>query len=130
TDLSKGSLEEEQVTTRFNADSHRALPLFRTHDGALRLGGAHGESLPVPREGKLSKDELKSIMKHTVPVPGSVVRGKDERHQLPEPWREITVLRDLVVLPHHIDEDGTVHPASVGGRKLLLDDVLGLLAVE
>lgn len=128
--LSKEPVDEERVSTRFNADSHRALPLFATADGALRLGGVHGDPLPLPRGGKLTRDELAAIMRHSVPVPASVVRGHNEHHQLPEPWRDIAALRDLVVLTQHVDRNGDVHPASVGDQQLLLDEDLGLLAIN
>ncbi|PRW64943.1 CRISPR-associated helicase/endonuclease Cas3 [Actinopolyspora mortivallis] len=129
-DLSKLELEEEQATTRFNADSVRVLPLFVDSDERLHLGCPSGPELPAPEGDRLTRDQAVAIMRHTIPVPGSLVRDRDESHRLPEPWRKLWPVQDLVVLRQPVDASGQVHPARVGKRAFVLDPDLGLREVS
>ncbi|MEU6131368.1 CRISPR-associated helicase Cas3' [Saccharopolyspora sp. NPDC047091] len=127
--LSEELVDEEQATTRFNADSVRVLPVFIDGSGELRLGHPAGERLPIPERDRLSREEAIAVMRHTIPAPGSLVRDRDENHTLPEPWHALWPLSDLVALPHRVDDEGNVRPARVGRKFLLLDPELGLCDV-
>lgn len=124
--LSEELIDEEQATTRFNADSVRVLPIFTDDTGIPQLGKPGGDALPEPEGDRLTREQAITVMRHTIPVPGSLVRGRDDSHVLPAPWNALWPLNDLVALPHRVDSTGEVHPACVGRRWLLLDPELGL----
>ncbi|APU15572.1 CRISPR-associated helicase Cas3' [Actinoalloteichus fjordicus] len=131
-ELSAGDMPpEDHAATRFNADSVRVLPCYEGVDGALRLGGPNGETLPVPdAQGRLSRAELISVMRHTIPVSGHLVLGRGEDHVLPSPWRDIWPLGDLVLLRHSVDEAGQIGTARIGDREFVLDADRGLVEVK
>ncbi|GAA0523055.1 CRISPR-associated helicase Cas3' [Saccharopolyspora thermophila] len=128
-ELSEEQIDEEYASTRFNADSMSVLPLFELPDATLHLGSPAGPGLPTPRGNRLSRDQAIAVMRHTIQVPGSLVRGRTDEHRLPEPWRKLWPLRDLIALYHRVDETGRIYPARVGSRSLLLDSALGLTEV-
>lgn len=119
--------DDQQASTRFNADSQRVLPCFVLPDGELRLHGPDGPRLPAPQDGTCTADQLGLIMRHTIPVPGSLVREHGDGHRFPPAWAGMHLLDELVVLYQQVDHTGAVHPARVGDRTLTLDHVLGLV---
>lgn len=128
--LSERAVDEQQARTRFNADSEQVLPLFETPDGVVRLGSPDGSPLPDMDGRGMTREHTREVMKHIVPVHGSLVRGHNERHRLPEPWGGIWPLNQLIALRQRVDASGTVHPAQIGDRSLVLDPTLGLRRVD
>ncbi|MDP9643942.1 CRISPR-associated endonuclease/helicase Cas3 [Actinopolyspora lacussalsi] len=127
-ELSDGLLPEERASTRFQADSERGLAYFVGADGVPRLDGPEGPALPRPSDGKLSREELISVMRRSVPMPRGPLSSMppDRLPRLPRLWRDIWPLGELVALEHPVSEHGKAAPARVGERMLWLDDDVGL----
>ncbi|MFF8932315.1 CRISPR-associated endonuclease Cas3'' [Streptomyces longwoodensis] len=92
---------EELLTTRLGADTGRVLCAYVQRDGSLSLSpdGADG-AVPGLNGKALSRDEAAAIVAHTAPVPGTWVReGGDAEKDHPARWREVSTLRDVVLLP-------------------------------
>lgn len=117
------------VTTRFNADSVRTLPVFTDTEGRLWLDQACSSPVPGVDEAP-RKADCRVIIDHTVPVSGDHwLKRHGARPALPESWHRNVHLRDLVLLPHTRTPDGSFSPATIGDREFYLDNTLGLVRV-
>nr|WP_281373676.1 CRISPR-associated helicase Cas3' [Haloechinothrix aidingensis] len=126
--LSEHEVDEEIVATRFNADSVRVLVCFETPDGQLRLGSPTGDGLPTPDpDGHFTRQQLATVMNHSIPVPGSLVRDAGEEYTLPSPWADNWALARLLLMRHRVTTNGEVLPAQLGQRVFDLDHELGLV---
>ncbi|MFE9617822.1 CRISPR-associated endonuclease Cas3'' [Streptomyces sp. NPDC006384] len=99
---------EELLTTRLGADTGRVLCAYVQEDGSLTLA-RDGSGGPVPGlDGRpLSRDDVAAVAAHTAPVPGKWVReGADAERDHPAPWKKISTLRDVVLLPMREVKDG------------------------
>ncbi|GAA3757335.1 hypothetical protein GCM10022402_39560 [Salinactinospora qingdaonensis] len=129
--LSEHPVEEDQATTRFNADSERVLPCFQLPDGQLLLGSSEGEPFPEPDEdGNFTREQVVAVMRCSIPVPGSLVQERTREHQLPKPWGDKWPFKELIALRQPVAESGHWRPATVGKRKLQLSHTLGLVEAE
>lgn len=124
-------LREEAVSTRFDADSLRVLPLFE-HDGALFLDREMRRPLPQPTRasGRMRWDrhDVAEIVKHTVPVRRRLLeRAPGELAIEPlDDWQDHSQLKHLVPLIHRIDGNMDVKAPRVERNELRLDSLLGL----
>ncbi|WP_030144356.1 CRISPR-associated helicase/endonuclease Cas3 [Glycomyces sp. NRRL B-16210] len=124
-------LVEEHVSTRFDADSVRALPLFdRGGDLCLDPEGTVPLPQPTADSGRMrwSTTDVAAIIERTVPVRRSLlVHSRGEVAVKPRPeWKDHFQLKFVVPLVHRVDSDGRVEASRVAGRGFLLDSVLGL----
>ncbi|QSB06523.1 CRISPR-associated helicase Cas3' [Natronoglycomyces albus] len=125
-------LTEEPVTTRFNADSVRALPLFADGD-ELYLDPEARQPLPRPVRVKgrprWSQDDLAAIIEHTVPVRRSLIQDKsgDLAAEPFEEWTQHRQLKHVLPLVHQISKGGEPRPARLAGKIFRLDRDLGLV---
>lgn len=124
-------LVEERFSTRFDADSVRALPLF-DRGGDLFLDPQGQVPLPGPNttSGRFRWDmtDVAAIIQRTVPVRRSLLeRRPGELAVTPlEEWQDHFQLQHVVPLKHIIMSNGRVVAAKVAGRVFGLDTVLGL----
>jgi CRISPR-associated endonuclease/helicase Cas3 len=133
-ELTEIDVDPELLATRFGADSVRVLPVFADDAGEAWLDADCTIRVPGGDGTPPSRRECWTIIERTIPVRGGLwYRTWLER---PEPgseplesWARNSHLRDLVRLVHRVRSDGTVDPASAGGRGFLLDQVLGLVSV-
>jgi CRISPR-associated endonuclease/helicase Cas3 len=130
-ELSEALQEEGPATTRFNAESERLLVCYQLPDGDLRLGGPDGEPLPTPtQDGRLSREQMIRIMRHSIPVPGYLVARHDANDRLPLPWADIWPLSQLIVARQPVMASGQIQPARIGDTHFMLDDDLGLTTID
>lgn len=126
-------LLEETVSTRFDADSLRTLPLFE-RDGDLFLDPQMQRPLPRPRResGRVRWDrhDVAEIVKHTVPVRRRLLEGAPGELSI-EPlddWQDHSQLKYLVPLTHQVGEGSpTIRTFE---QTMRLDPVLGLVLGE
>jgi CRISPR-associated endonuclease/helicase Cas3 len=129
-ELTSNDVDPEQLATRFDADSVRALPTFVDASGQPWLDRACTRRLPGQGTPP-TLDDCQIIIRHTVPVRGGPwLKKADAVAALPKKWQKNSHLRDLLILPQHQRADGTFGPAVVGDREFLLDDLLGLRATR
>jgi CRISPR-associated endonuclease/helicase Cas3 len=124
--LSRDGLTEAYATTRMGADSVRALAVYRSDDGVSFLDPHHRRQLPAEGSGykrRFTKKDIANLLAETIPVPESWVRDRATDHTPPIQWGDNPWLRDLVLLPHGSNGEGT----QIGGRILRLDPELGLV---
>ncbi|MEU4093013.1 CRISPR-associated endonuclease Cas3'' [Streptomyces sp. NPDC026673] len=133
-DAGLGLLDEALVTTRLGADSERAVCIFRRPGGDFTLD-PEGR-IPVPGSGssgnrKLATDEVRLVMRQTVPVPGRWLSQRGADQELPAGWAGHPVLADLVVLrmsptPAQLlagDPPGSSWSCQVGDQTLTMADI-------
>nr|WP_276206356.1 CRISPR-associated helicase Cas3' [Thermoactinospora rubra] len=118
--LSEGEIVDE-YSTRLGADSGRVVCCSRGPDGVLRLVGS-GDPVPlVPgRKGRFTKAQLKSVLRETVPVPGTWLRSVDRRAE----WDKSPHLRDIALI------ELSNGAGDLGRRSVSLSDDLGLSGHE
>ncbi|MER5353399.1 hypothetical protein ABT093_24075 [Kitasatospora sp. NPDC002551] len=120
--LSERPVAEELLTTRLGADSGRAVCVY-VHAGGEPTLDADGK-IPLPGRGGevLRREDIERIVRHTVPVPGRWLQGRDAEHEVPRSWRKRPVLADLVLLPMRQDGQGRWR-CRLGGRELEISEV-------
>jgi CRISPR-associated endonuclease/helicase Cas3 len=125
-------LLEERFSTRFDADSLRALPLF-DRDGDLFLDPQGHTPLPQPRAAsgwsRWNTTDVAAIIERTVPVRRSLLErrpGELAVAPLPE-WLDHVQLQYVVPLVHGVSPSGAVAPVELVGKFFRLDPMLGLL---
>lgn len=130
-----GLLDEALVTTRLGADSERAVCFYGQPGGGWTLD-PEGD-VPVPGSGttdggkRPGRDDVRLIMRQTVPVPGRWLARRGAEHEPPPLWADLPVLSDLVVLrmtptPQDLlDEDppGESWSCRVGDQTLTMADI-------
>jgi CRISPR-associated endonuclease/helicase Cas3 len=80
---------------------------------------------PAGRKGKrcwFTKDQVALVMRHTIPVPGTWLRGRSDDSDTPQAWAESPHLKDLVV----VQVDGQPAQGRLGDRDVWLAADLGL----
>lgn len=121
-ELSNGEIVDE-YSTRLGADSGRVVCCHPGPDGSLLLSSG----LPLPeegdgREGRFTKEQLKRIIRETIPVPGTWLRDRSPDNDPPPAWRDNPHLRDLTLIRlASVDE-----PGRLGDKLLRLSSELGL----
>jgi CRISPR-associated endonuclease/helicase Cas3 len=133
-ELTDRDVDAELLATRFGADSVRALPVFTDAAGEVWLDADRTIRLPGLGGGPPGPRECRTITERTIPVRGGPwhrtwQKRPEPRSEPPECWARSSYLRDLVLLAHRAHPDGTVDPATAGGRGFLLDQVLGLVTM-
>ncbi len=129
--LTSSDLVEDKVSTRLGIESVRVICCFIDPNGDQWLDPARRQPLPTQGsrpDGTFTTADVRAILAHGIPVAeGEWYRRRQEgTTTLPARWADHTALRDLVLLPHPIDDSGRIQPAEVGGRTFLLDPELGL----
>ncbi|MEV7203464.1 CRISPR-associated helicase Cas3' [Streptomyces griseoluteus] len=120
-DLHRQRLHPREAATRLGAMPRRLLPVHRTPDGRLALDPAGMQPLPLNRVP--TTDQIRTILKHTLPVPAAWVAGRRREHHAPTAWHKHALLADLVLLP-------PTEPAAAtqfGRHSLRVDPALGLV---
>jgi CRISPR-associated endonuclease/helicase Cas3 len=125
--LTERDLDDELFRTRLGADTGRVLCCYRDSSGALWLDQARRTRLPGLDGGRPTRDEVRMLLSHTIPVPGAWLAGRGDDHAPPETWSRNVHLRDLVLLPHPIDADGRIRPAQIESNSLRLHPLEGLV---
>ncbi|GLU48690.1 CRISPR-associated helicase Cas3' [Nocardiopsis ansamitocini] len=126
-------LSEHLLATRFGAGSVRVLCCYvDTRGGRWLDRGCGAQPLPEvgeEKDGSFSRKQLRAVMAQTIPVRADSWYGQalPEGNRPPDAWAESFHLRDLVLLPHRVNPDGSVEPAELGGRSWLLDPLKGLV---
>ncbi|MGW4646980.1 CRISPR-associated helicase Cas3' [Kitasatospora sp. NPDC004289] len=121
--LSQRPVAEELLTTRLGADSGRVVCVY-VQEGKRTLD-AEGR-VPVPGEGpgggRMGREEIALVMRHTVPLPGRWLEGAGEGCAVPDAWKKWPVLAGLKVLPMRQDGQGA-WSCVVGGRAMSISDI-------
>ncbi|KUN00794.1 CRISPR-associated helicase Cas3 [Streptomyces yokosukanensis] len=116
----EAGVSEELLTTRLGADSGRVLCLYEQPDGAVTLDEVGRLALPPAGGNGLTHAELRQVMAHVAPVPGSWLRGA-EVHPAPPAWDNHPVLREVALLrvaPAGREEIGAVWSGHLGTRTI------------
>jgi CRISPR-associated endonuclease/helicase Cas3 len=131
--LTSKEIVEDEISTRLGADSVRVVCCFVDERGTRWLDAACSVPLPEAGSGQRGRftaadtGTIRMILGESIPVPDGPWRGQDrDVTALPGSWADHPSLRDLLLLPHPIDADGNASPVGVGGRRFLLDPILGL----
>ncbi|MBX6356497.1 MAG: CRISPR-associated endonuclease Cas3'' [Micromonosporaceae bacterium] len=129
--LTKREIDEDHVSTRLGADAVRAICCYVDDDGTRWLDPARTTPLPeqgAGRHGRFTTAQIKTVLAESIPLRDGDWRRRDrEVTAAPPAWADNPHLRDLVLLPHPLDPDGTIHPVAVGDRLFRLDPTLGLV---
>ncbi|MFI6056286.1 CRISPR-associated helicase Cas3', partial [Streptomyces violascens] len=123
----QGTEDEWEAATRLGADAVRMLCLYQQAETVLTLD-LDGR-IPLPgrdADGRMAIDDVRAVMKRTIPVRADWFQRGAEAHQAPEEWVDHPMLGDLVILKQPV-VDGQVQPVEVGGRLIWLDSELGLI---
>ncbi|WP_462203366.1 CRISPR-associated helicase Cas3' [Frankia sp. CcWB3] len=128
--LTSSDLVEDKVSTRLGVESVRVVCCFVDADGYRWLDRTRRHPLPEKgsrRDGSFTTNDVRAILAHSIPVAdGDWRRRHPGAAIVPTRWAEHAVLRELVPLPHPIDDAGYAQPADLGGRSFFLDAELGL----
>ncbi|MEU4718094.1 CRISPR-associated helicase Cas3' [Nonomuraea dietziae] len=118
-ELSKGEIVDEHAT-RLGADGGKIVCCQVTPEGHLLLDG---EPLPRPvgKNVRVTKEQVKHILRNTIPVPASWLRGAAPGDTPPE-WADNPHLKDLLLLRMAGEELS----GFLGDRRLWLSRELGL----
>ncbi|MFE4861508.1 CRISPR-associated helicase Cas3' [Streptomyces sp. NPDC056670] len=123
----EGSEDEWELSTRLGADSVRVLCIYQQADTALTFDAEGRLPLPGPGpDGRMGIQDVRAVMKRTVPVRADWIDRSNETHQVPPDWADHPLLADLAVLRQPV-HDGQPQPVVVGGKQIWLDDELGLV---
>lgn len=134
-DAGLGLLDEALVTTRLGADSERAVCFYQQPGGEWTLDP--DGAVPVPGSAtagggeRLTRRDVRLVMRQTVPVPGRWLTQRGEGQEAPLSWAEQPVLSALVVLrmtatpPELLDGDppGGSWSCRVGDQLLTMSDI-------
>ena len=114
-----------EYSTRLGADSGRIVCCMRDTDGRLMLGD---EPLPVDPQGKkgdrtwFTKDQVRLVLNHSIPVPGTWLRGASDGAATPPMWAASPHLSEIVV----VELSGEQGVGLLGDREVRLCKDLGL----
>ena len=124
-------VDEHLLATRFGAGSVRVLCYYVDAAGQRWLDRDCTVELPekgTGQGGRFTVADCRDLVARTVPVRmGLWFDRLSEANRPPEAWRESFHLRDLVLIPQQVTEEGTVLPTEAGGREWLLDPRKGLV---
>lgn len=127
--LHDAGIAEVDIATRSGAGSVRTLPCFVDTTNGRWLDAACTIALPEKGSGPHGRyidEQVRLVLSHTVPLRADQVVGAGDQHQPPDSWSDSLWLREVILLPHHVD-GATVSPATIGNRTFELDDQLGLV---
>jgi CRISPR-associated endonuclease/helicase Cas3 len=122
-DLHRQHLHARDAATRLGVMPRRVLPVYRTPAGQPALDAAGTRPLVVEREP--TPGQIRSILRHTLPVPAAWVAGLGRAHHAPAAWHKHALLADLVLLEHPTDRPD--EQVRADRHTLRLDPVLGLV---
>ncbi|GIG70550.1 CRISPR-associated endonuclease/helicase Cas3 [Phytomonospora endophytica] len=126
--LTRSAVEEERISTRFDADSERVLPVFEARDGERYLDAAMTKPLPTLGGRKwFTAAEQREVINHTMPLRYSYIADHGAEHEPPADWCDDRYLKRLVLLVQRMGDDGEFVSAAVGDRRMHLDPMLGLV---
>lgn len=126
-ELSDKRVDELAASTRLGADTVRLVCCYADATGDLWLNPEHSRRLPGDADNsRVGQDDVRAILGASIPVNASWHRDHGEENKPPPSWGENAWLRDVFLLPHRAGPDGR-QIAHVGGRRLYLDPVLGLV---
>ncbi|CUU56577.1 CRISPR-associated endonuclease Cas3'' [Frankia sp. CcI49] len=129
-ELTKTEIDEDLVSTRLGAESVRVVCCYVDDDGTRWLDRARTSRLPVTGYGpkrRFTSAQVKAVLSESLPLRDGAWRRRDRNTTAPPAaWADNPHLRDVLVLPHRLDPDGTVHPVTVDKRMFYLDEALGL----
>ncbi|WP_407654769.1 hypothetical protein [Actinomadura luzonensis] len=114
-----------EYSTRLGADSGRVVCCTTGAEGQLMLGDRPLPVKPNGRKGNrtwFTKDQVRQVLLHAIPVPGNWLRGRSESDATPESWSDSAHLRDLVVV-RLTDPQSS---GALGEREVWLSPELGL----
>lgn len=124
----EGEEDEWELSTRLGADSVRLVCAYVQRDGRITLDLAGDELLPeAPSGTTMPTESVRAVMRRTIPVRADWLHGADpDEISPPESWTEHPMLGDLRVLYQPV-EQGAAQAVKVGGKRLRLDEDLGLV---
>lgn len=123
----KGIEDEAQAATRLGAESVRLLCAYEHPGGQVTLDRAGKTELPAATSaGRLAVEDVRAVMRRTIPVRADWFAGHEDDHQPPTGWSEHPLLGDLLVLRQPLRDD-VVSAVQVGSWAMYLDDQLGLV---
>lgn len=128
--LSEHDLPDTYATTRLGVESVRVLCCYLDADGRPWLDPGHRRPLPVRGsgdKGRFTSDDLREILKLTIPVRETILTGYEPPAQLPSRWQKTAWLRDVRALWFQSVSTGPL-PISINGREVYLHADLGLIA--
>ncbi|GAA2052170.1 CRISPR-associated helicase/endonuclease Cas3 [Catenulispora yoronensis] len=114
-----GSVDDDLIVTRLGADSARVVLVFQQGDGRQSLDAEGKAALAQPLTG----EGVRTLMEHTIPVPGSWAVGHASALQIPAAWETNPLLRHIALIQGRAGADGRWH-ADDG--SLTYDQVTGL----
>jgi CRISPR-associated endonuclease/helicase Cas3 len=128
--LTESDLDESLITTRLGADSARVLCCYRDLAGKLWLDPQL--SRPVPFEGtgpkkRFTRAEVRELLAEIVPIPGAWAIGRTAANEPPVAWGKNAHLRDVLLLPHSVDQKGNIQSAEIGTNSFVLRVEEGLV---
>nr|WP_269440663.1 hypothetical protein [Micromonospora tarapacensis] len=126
--LSHNDTPEWKASTRLGADSDRLLCCYLDGDGQQWLDP--DRRIPLPQRGsrhggRFSNDDVRAILRETIPVRADLLKGYEPAMSLPASWGDNGWLKELRPLWFPIEATGPM-PAAWGRRMARLDHELGL----
>lgn len=122
--LSENETDELWAETRLGADSVRLICCYVEADGSQWLDP--GRHRRLPDHGRLTTEEVRAVLRESVPVREGMLRGYEPPLSLPESWSANAWLSDLHVLWFPLGDAGPA-PAEWDERRAWLDHNLGLV---
>ncbi|WP_234340481.1 CRISPR-associated helicase Cas3' [Streptomyces sp. SCSIO 75703] len=129
--LTISEADADLISTRLGAESVELLPVYEDADNRRWLDEACAIPLPPRgsgRDGRFTRAEVRTILSLAVPYRHGTWRAAcTAEHRPPKAWRKEPRLARLVLLPHHVTDQGT-HGSGFGDLNLRVDHALGLRA--
>jgi CRISPR-associated endonuclease/helicase Cas3 len=97
-DAGLGLLDEALVTTRLGADSERAVCFYLQPGGHWALDPSGEVPVPGAGRGRVTREDVRRIMRQAVPVPGRWLAQRGPLEEPPAAWTDQPMLADLVIL--------------------------------
>lgn len=117
-----GPVDPALLTTRLGADSERVVCAFAQPDGSVTFDPQGTSPLPGMAGGPITRSQMAQVMRHTTPLPGQWLVGRDAEHEPPESWSRFSTLSSLALLRLRRSSEGR-WICRIGGYGLELSDV-------
>ncbi|MFC4057629.1 CRISPR-associated helicase Cas3' [Planomonospora corallina] len=114
-----------EFSTRLGAESGRVVCCTVGADGRFLLDGERLPETGTSGSGNkrwFSKEQVRLVMRHTIPVPGTWLRGLSADNAPPAAWADSAHLSDLTV----VTMSGQQPSGQLGQRQVWLSPELGL----